>query len=295
MKKISIVILVFAMSLQAHAQGVFIQATGGYGFTSLNNKEDSKDNTFNEVNMINSYATRFGVSAGYDFGIKRMGVSRISLGIASAPIIQKYAGEELGNGNLKHDITARLNYLQIPLLIEFNVLPKGRFTPIIQFGGSYGTLRSYNIDYKVSQFDGLLTGDRTIENNDYFYEEKQNGQLVNAERSTLNEWYYKRTMLNIQGGLGCNVALTKKLELNVLSYAIIGTTDSENKVDIDYTITEGTFQGQTRVINPYQRWIGIHGRNRLSDDGKRGTTNNLNFGLQLGMTYKLFKTKNSTY
>jgi opacity protein-like surface antigen len=141
MKKALLTIAVVVAALSVQAQNVRIGLTGGVNSTWLMNK-----NVFDYDDALDVAATfggRFGVSAIYSF-TEKVGVG-IEFNFLSRNS-QKYTGEEGHDYYLDGDLTTRMNYFDIPVLLRLTSTGGTYF----EIGPQFGFLTKADATYEGS-------------------------------------------------------------------------------------------------------------------------------------------------
>ena len=301
MKKI---LILLALPLASLAQKTFfIRPVVGYGNTMLYNKEDTKKakNTSsagtNPIPMQTTTSPNFGMQFGIDFNKSKAGLQAVSIGIGYTPFKQKYKGYLLTSvANYKNQIATvvvKLNYINVPLLAEFNLSKIHKITPIASVGINLGYLTSYDLDaFGLPYFTNTAT---TYKRN--IHNKSISSTVANDPYSsytgTIDKWYYKKTAISSQIGFGAKMQLNNKLEFQLLLTNNYSFGDVENKKDITYTTTNaGNNNISITTFKPYvQNYSYMCYRDYYAHGTVRPASHLIQTGLQLGLTYKL-PTKN---
>lgn len=284
-------IVFFGFSRSGQAQGMFIQPNLGYGLTRIYNKEDSKEVDYTKLNMNTNYGARFGLAIGKDFRIEKMGLSRISLGANYVSIAQTYSGKLPidTNTTLQAEALRRIQNIQIPLIFEFNFKPTKSVQPIVHAGLSLNYLLQYNIHY-----ESLPNGEyKDIKGRTEIYSPLlPNGTFARETTITSSHAYFKAMTFWGHLGAGANIFVNDKFDLSIMAMANASLMDVENKREMDFVYDNGLGVLEY-TTNPYEEFVDFT-EGRFTQP-KRGRTTAATLGLQVGLTYKLFKTPSGIF
>jgi|GEM_PF-3612064 len=293
LKKITILIILLIPSYLINAQGIFVQPNIGYGLTSIYNKEDTKKVDYTNAKLERTLQPRFGIQFGYQFAIEQMGLSRVSLGAAYLPIHQNYGGTITSASN-EFDIEAlrQLNYIQIPLLLEFNFIPTASLQPTFTIGVSYNNLLSNSSSYLSSPNGELQEIDGQMEK--YLVYDAA-GQPTRERTITASDGLYKKSAIMGHLGFGISYPIGKLVELNLAAQSALSFGDIENKKEMTFSYDYGTSQPSREfTYNPYAEFVDFTRQRDGITSEKRENTSIRTLGIQFGLTFKLFNPTEKT-
>jgi hypothetical protein len=287
--------LLTTLPLNLFAQGLFISPHISLNKTALYNKEDTKDNN-KILYMVPTIVTNYGLDLGWSFEREHPGLSAITLGFNHVPIKQKYKGVYAQEpNNSKAEATTHLQYVQANVKLEFGLMPTKRIQPILKIGAGFNFLLSYEDKYHAdwgAVFNGKqATTDLQIVDNTYHIDQEK---TFYYEDATLDQWYYKKTILIVTADVGAKISLGNKFEGVLLLNSMYGLKDAENKSDITYSVTSGMYTGIKKKFNPYENYYAKQAsRSHSAPNSVRGASHINSIGLQIGFNYKLFNNKQS--
>ncbi len=254
MKRINTTLILVILSISVNSQGLYIQPNAYYGPTTIYNKEDTKKVDYTNAKLESTFQPRFGLQFGYQFAIDQIGLSKISLGLAYLPIHQNYEGTIQSSANeFKIEAMRQLNYIQIPLLLEFNFIPTASVQPVLIIGASYNNLLSYSSSYLSSPNGELQEIDGLTEK--YLVYDAA-GQPTRERTITSSDWFYKKSIIMGHLGLGLDYAIGNHVELNLTAQSALSFGDIENKKEMTFSYDYGTAQPPREfTYNPYDEFI----------------------------------------
>jgi hypothetical protein len=234
----------YAMPYISHSQHLFVRPHIGHGKTELYNAEDKSPITKVFI-MQNTMASNIGLAIGYHFNAVPKLQIAISSGINYMPIHQNYYGKTVFTGAIQYINThieqKKLQYLQIPLLVEFNVLPTKRISPLIGFGGFINYLSAYkdNMEFKrENQLLNIVSSTYNIyQNNKVSLSAFIPGTFREFQ---INEWIFKKQIIGWFVSIGLQYKLNKKIVCAMNAVYQTSSNDVENKKVLNFTNTNNT-------------------------------------------------------
>jgi hypothetical protein len=269
--------------------GLSIQPFFGYGKTSVYNKEDTKGYTHangnaNLLPMMATYMSNYGINIGVNWQKESTGLQSIYTGFGSMPFKQNFVGKISPQPNDNSTVTAStyLNYLTIPIHAKFRFGNSNKIVPFITAGLNIMLLQNYSDQYKAVLKSAVDTSTITITQS--IINDKMELYNPVPTVATFNSWYYNKMVYCTYFNIGCDYNINSHMSINLAMQNLYSITNPENRNTI-----EGTISSQTGVyqVKPFESFISKI--NYRGDADKRGATHLINTGINLSVTYKLFK------
>jgi Outer membrane protein beta-barrel domain len=303
MKKI-LLLMLWPIAMQAQS-GFFIRPHIARANTMFYNAEDTKNATNSifgtmPLPMHATYVSNYGLYIGKEFTLKNKKKFSIITGINYNPFKQNYEGvlkfDTMGFfGTHPAKAYRQLNFIQIPILAEYNFMQKKKWTLFVNAGINISFLLSYqeNTVTKINEFGSDLHPEITttlpviidVNNNNY------NQNFVNDPYLTkigiMDKWYYKKVLMNSHIGIGAKYSISNKIELVGAATFNLGLNSIQNNTKITYTYTDSIYQGITEVRNPSTYYYAfIKARKYWNDDKPRPQTFVMQTNAQIGINFK---------
>jgi Outer membrane protein beta-barrel domain len=282
MKK-TIALLLILVTLQAKAQLQLGISTSGYKSQAYNKQDDSMPN----VHLLNTIKGAIGINALYNI------TPRIAIGTELSYFTsgQKYQCDSFLYLR-SNAASLKLNYLQIPLYVQFNLLnPNNKLNLHIQVGGYYGNLLSVretqDILYPVASGNvyklNVVQNNKTITGT--LTKRLQNGTDSSYTIiGTTESVYYKATDYGVHSAIGASYKLNPKFTLFGNFFYKYGLAEIEKTEPVQNYGSNGAPSNLFTIKYEYPfKYAPINNNKVLL----RSKTNNINFGLQIGVLYRL--------
>jgi hypothetical protein len=288
-KKLKLTIITLLSVQIANAQ-LYIGANAGINNTKLYNSSDAKADE--RQDYVLTLKPQIGIEIGYRLN------SKLSIGLQ--PQIfqagQKYKGNYVNLFRLDNAYSD-LNYLKIPVYVQYSINPSNRVIgKFIRLGLYYSNLFSANsfTKYKnetpiqsndyLGTLESIVNGTNVISYNNYFPPNQPSYADTFLGKSSSSA--FSKNDYGINLSMGYTFSLSNRMVLQLSATSSFGVSNVENINSITLTdLTSGL------VVDSFTSSQSLHSKYNLfprADDKKRSIfTNNRAIGIQVGITYLL--------
>ncbi len=263
----------FSTNLQAQ-RGVRISAITGVSSISIKNAADASAKE-SVLKQLPTGGVHYGVEAAYHFRYFGIGMQ-----LMRSQAGQKYMVDAL------YAAQTRFTYIKPTFLLHFNTNPANDLRLSGFAGVGYGLMNSFReTNYAPNAFGGLTKytwQDKT-------YTQQDTGTIV----ANVNQQIYGTTDMNIVGGLGVDIRMSKRWLLGIHGRVDLGNTVLENNSKLIAKFDDNKLP----TNNAYQPWFGVPSKFHYDEDliKIRTGSKNMSMGVFVSLRYMLFSASNYEY